>query len=133
MTNAQVEIVEEDVETLVGNATDSARRAVHAGMGAVATVRENATKLFNESEKYTAKLAEKGYGISEERRQAINEFVEPYQERARSFGDEVEARFNKATEAFLTRLNIPTADSIEELNKKIAALSRKVDKLSKAK
>lgn len=133
MANAQVEIIEENVETMVGNATDSARRVVHAGLGAAATVRENASKLFTDAEKYTEKLAEKGYGVSEERRQALTDFVEPYQARVRTFGEEVEARFNKATEAVLTRLNIPTADSIEDLNKKIASLSRKVDKLSKAK
>ena len=131
MANAQVEIIEENVETFVESATNSARKAVHTGMGAVATVRENTEKLFADTTSYTNELAEKGFGISEERRQAFNEFVEPYQERARTFGEDVEARFNKATESLLARLNIPTADSIEDLNKKIASLSRKVDKLSK--
>ena len=128
----QVEIIEEDVETVTSNLYDSARRVVHAGLGAVATVRENVGKLAAGAGDYTNGLADKGYGISKERRQAINEFVEPYQERVSNIASDVEARFNKSTEAFLTRLNIPTADSIEELNKKIATLSRKVDKLSKA-
>ncbi|MEM7335378.1 MAG: phasin family protein [Chloroflexota bacterium] len=131
MANAQVEIIEENVETFVESATSSARKVVHTGLGAVATVRENAEKLYADTNSYTNELAEKGFGISEERRQAFNEFVEPYQERVRVIGDDVEARFNKATESFLARLNIPTADSIEDLNKKIAALGRKVDKLAK--
>ena len=80
---------------------------------------------------FTNELAEKGFGISEERRQAFNEFVEPYQNRVNKINGNMEARFNKATETLLARLNIPTAESIEALNKKIAALSRKVDKLAK--
>ena len=49
MANAQVEIIEENVETFVENATNSARKAVHTGLGAAATVRENAEKLFSET------------------------------------------------------------------------------------
>lgn len=129
----KVEIIEENGETIVGSATNNARKVVNVSLGAAAAVRENVNKLVKETGSYTDNLAEKGQKLSQERRDAFNEFVEPYQTRFDNIGDEIEARFNKATENVLTRLNIPTADSIEELNKKIAALSRKVDKLAKAK
>lgn len=129
----RVEIIEENVETIVGNATSNARRAVNVSLGAAAVVRENVTRLVEETGTYTNDLADKGQQVAQKRREAFNEFVEPYQNRVNSFGDEVEARFNRATESLLTRFNIPTAESIEALNKKIASLSRKVDKLAKAK
>jgi poly(hydroxyalkanoate) granule-associated protein len=128
----QVVIIEETVDTVVTNATENARKFVNAGLGAVATVRENITKFYEDAGTQTNELAEKGQVVVNKRREAFNEFVEPVQERVTNFQNELETRFNKTTENMLARLNIPTAASIDELNKKIATLSRKVDKIAKA-
>ena len=45
----QVELIEENVDTIVGNATENARKFVNAGLGAAATVRENVVKFYEDA------------------------------------------------------------------------------------
>lgn len=127
----QVELIEENVETTVGNVQNATRKTLNAGVGLVAAARENVMKLYDEVGVQTNKLANKGQDVTKARRRDVEDFVRPYQERVNKTTETWEARFNKATERTLTRLNIPTADSVEELNKKVAALSRKIDKMAK--
>lgn len=132
MANLQFEKIDENVETMISNATDSARRVLHAGFGAAAIARENVTKLSVDREKVTNQLTERGQKVADEQRVAFNEFSEAYQKRVRDLANSLEGRLNKVTETVLTRLNIPTAESIDQLNRKVATLNRKVDKLNKA-
>lgn len=128
---SQVEIIEENVEMTVGTVQNATRKTFNAGVGLAATARENVMKLYDEVNVQTNKFANKGQDVTKARRRDIKDFVRPYQERVSETTEAWEARFNKATERTLTRLNIPTADSIDQLNKKVNALSRKIDKLAK--
>lgn len=134
---AQVNQLEENVDSIIDTATNNARKAANAGVGVAATVRETVVKLYEDAGAQTNDFAVKGKEVTKARREAFNdafnEFVEPYQERITNFSDDLEARFNQATESVLGRLNIPTADSIEKLNKKLASLDRKINKLAKEK
>lgn len=131
MSNQQVEMIEETAESLVNNVTGTARKAVLASLGAAAFVQENVKKLLGDVNAYTGKLADKGEVVTSDGRKMVNEFVEPYQEQARKARKDAESRFNNTTETVLNRLNIPSAKSIDDLNKKIASLGRKVDQLKK--
>lgn len=131
MANKQVENVQKQVNTVVETVTGTAHKVFQAGLGAAALVQENVVSLFDRSETFASKLVERGETTEKDGRKMFNEFIEPYQKRMRDNTKRAEKQFNDYTEMALNRVNIPSASNIEDLNKKIASLSRKVDQLKK--
>lgn len=103
------------------------RSALLIAMGTVAMGKEEVETIVN-------RLVEKGELAEKDARQLLSELWE----RGKGFSEstsKVEAKFEELidsrVEAVLDRLNVPSRRSVEELGKKIAELSQKVDELTR--
>jgi len=132
MVNETIEVVQEQVETTFEKVSGTARKVFWFGLGTVAMVQENLKALVDNTNSYANKMVEKGEAAEKDGRKMFNEFVEPYQKEAKDRVKEAEKQFNELSENLLNRINIPSATNIEELNKKVAGLGRKVDQLKKS-
>jgi poly(hydroxyalkanoate) granule-associated protein len=103
-----------------------------AGLGALATVEEEGTKLFGS-------LVDRGKQFEKERSDALKEVTE----KAREQGDEALSQLEEAGEetqslllnsvhSALERFGVPTQTEIDRLSTKVDALSEQVDALSDA-
>lgn len=109
--------------------TERGRDVWLAGLGALATVEEEGSKLFGT-------LVERGRGFEEQRREQVDEAIgraSEQQEKAlqqlEKQGESMRAMmlntFNSAMETF----GVPTREEVDSLNEKVDHLSTQVDKL----
>jgi poly(hydroxyalkanoate) granule-associated protein len=108
-----------------------AQKAMLVGLGAVDFVREEVTDLINDSSQFTNKLVERGETVAKDGRERASTMVERPQTRVREVARKAEARFDHYTELVLTRINVPTSREIGAVDKKLASLNRKLDKIAK--
>ena len=112
--------------------TERGRDVWLAGLGALATVEEEGTKLFNN-------LVDRGRSFESKRRKEIEEA----REQAEKQGSEVLSQLEEASEGTRTmltnavdnalqRFNVPTQKEVDKLSKKVDALSKQIDTLTKA-
>lgn len=101
-----------------------------AGLGAVATVEEEGTKLYDS-------LVDRGKQFEEQRREALEEATK----KAREQSDEALSQLEEASEetqsfllntvnAALERFGVPTRNEVDRLSEKVETLSEQVDDLS---
>ncbi len=100
---------------------ETARKVLLAGVGAVSLAQ-------SEIEDFVNKLVERGEIREKDGRKLINEL----RDKRRNQTKKAEKELDKRLDDILARLNIPTRSDIDELNKKIAALTKKIDELKKA-
>lgn len=149
-----VELIDETLEDgrgraveLFNNMTGLANKVYLAGLGAVVTAQEEAFELVKaaredtdnrfgalreNSEKLTNQFVERGESFHTDNITRINEMID---ERRNTVGETVQTVSTKANDTFngvMGRLNIPTADSVDALNKQIGSLGRKIDNLRKS-
>jgi polyhydroxyalkanoate synthesis regulator phasin len=98
------------------------RRLVLAGIGAAAL-------KHDEIEKFIDKLVERGEIAKQDGEKMMKEMRERHQKLHP--GEEHPA--HKKVERMMEKFSVPSKDDIEELNKKLSDLEKKIDKLSKAK
>lgn len=117
-------------ETLQDELTERGREVWLAGLGALATVEEEGTKLFN-------RLVDRGQEFEEERRKTLKEATE----KARKQGDEALAQLEEASEetqsvlsesvnSALERFGVPTRKEVDDLTEKVEHLSQQVEELA---
>lgn len=117
-------------ETLQDELTKRGRDVWLAGLGALATVEEEGTKLFN-------RLVDRGKEFEEERKDEL----ESASEKAREQRDEALAQIEEAGEetrtlltdtisAALERFGVPSRTEFEQLSDKVDALSQQVENLT---
>jgi len=99
----------------------SLRKVLLASIGAVALAQD-------EIEDFVNRLIERGEIAERDGRKLIRDLIEKRKEEAKK----VEEKLDKRIEEVLARMNIATKSDIQALSDKIAALSRKVDRLKKA-
>lgn len=104
---------------------EMARKVLLAGIGAMALTQE-------EIEKFVNKLIERGEIAEKDGRKLITDVVEKRKSRAKKVRSDTEEELDHRMEDILTRMNIPSKTDIAELNKKLTALTKKVDELKKA-
>jgi poly(hydroxyalkanoate) granule-associated protein len=103
-----------------------------AGLGALATVEEEGSKLFG-------RLVDRGAEFEEERRKELKEAGE----KAREQGDEALAQIEEASEetqsllmdtvnTALERFGVPTRSEVDRLSERVESLTKQVDELSDA-
>lgn len=123
-----------ELDTFRDELTERGREVWLAGLGALATVEEEGSKLFN-------RLIERGQEFEEERRHEIEEVTEEVTETARKQRDEALSQIEEAGEETrsaltntvknaLERFGVPTRDEVDRLAKKVDALSQQVDDLA---
>jgi poly(hydroxyalkanoate) granule-associated protein len=81
----------------------------------------------NEIEDFVGKLIERGEIAEKDGRKLVGEIKDKRQKATKGVEDEV----TKRVQQFLERINVPTKDDIDVLNKKINMLSKKIDELKK--
>lgn len=104
------------------------RRVLLAGVGAAALTTEEIQDFLN-------RLVDRGELAEKDARKLMNDIVARRDGAEKRVEKSVESASNvveEQIERILTRLNVPNKFDIEELSKKIASLSQKVDDLVKA-
>lgn len=127
----QVEMIQEQVEITPNPLFDTARKAYLAGLGIFSLTQEQFGNLFDNAEKITNDLVERGTKVEARSKKKINKLVKQQRKEVEERASEVEKRVSNYSSNLLNRLNLPTANEVEELNKKIASLTRKVERLRK--
>lgn len=105
---------------------ETVRSVLLAGIGALALTKEEVEAVLD-------RLVERGELAEKDARQLAEEL----KERRKKDVQEWEERLTRALEPRLQwvveRLNLPTRDDVEALSKRISALERKIDRLTKEK
>lgn len=101
---------------------EASRRLLLAAIGAVAYAQD-------EVEDFIDRLVERGEIAEKDGTQLVKEMLEKRSEKRSS----IEAEVNKRMQQTMEQLNVPTKKDIEELSAKIAALTKKVEEMKKAK
>ncbi len=119
-------------DTLQSEFTQRGRDVWLAGLGALATVEEKGTEMFND-------LIDRGKNFEESRRERL----EKAREEAEKQGEEALKRIEEASEEtsmFFTdtvnqameRFGVPTRKEVDRLSDQVSKLSEQVDKLASA-
>jgi polyhydroxyalkanoate synthesis regulator phasin len=116
-----VEVSEEEVVVEEPSILESLRRVLLASVGVVALTIEEIGELVD-------KLVERGEIAEQEGKKLVLEIKEKRKKKTDEAEDVASSRVREA----LDRMDIPTKSDIEDLSKKIATLSKKVDDLKKA-
>lgn len=121
----EVEVTEEImVENGHNPMLEMARKVLLAGIGAVALTQE-------EIEKFVSKLVERGEIAEKDGRKLIKDVMEKRRKKGEEVQDEVEDEFGRRMEEVLARMNIASKSDIDELNRKLTTLTKKLDELNK--
>jgi poly(hydroxyalkanoate) granule-associated protein len=121
-------------ESLQDELTKRGRDVWLAGLGALATVEEEGSKLFN-------RLVDRGKDFETERREELKEVSEEVSEKARKQRDEALSQLEEAGEetqsllletvnSALERFGVPTRSEVDRLADRVETLSEQVDNLS---
>lgn len=101
---------------------DVVRRMMLAGIGAIALTHDEIVEFID-------KLVERGEIARKDREELIQEMKERYKKSYHS--DESPA--HKKVNEMMERFSVPTKKDLDELNKKLADLEKKIDGLTKPK
>ena len=116
-----VEVSEEEVVIEEPSILESLRRVLLASVGVVALTIEEVGDLVDT-------LVERGEIAEQEGKKLIIEIKEKRKKKT----DEAEEVASSRVREALDKMDIPTKSDIDDLSKKIASLSKKVDELKKA-
>ena len=120
-----IEVTEEVIaENGYNHMLELARKVLLAGIGAVALAQE-------EIEEFVNKLIERGEIAEQDGRRLMKDVIERRKKKAEEVRSGTEEQFEQRMEDILNRMNIPSKSDIDDLSKKVSALSRKVDQLKK--
>ena len=103
---------------------DMARKVLLASIGAVALTQE-------EVEKVVHKLIERGEIAEKDGRKLIKDVMARRKQKASDVRAETEDEFESRMEDVLSRMNIASKSDIDALNRKITALTKKLDETNK--
>lgn len=117
-------------ESLQDELTERGRDVWLAGLGALATVEEEGTKLFN-------RLVDRGQDFEEERRHELEEATEKVREQSdealaqfEEAGEETQSMLSDSVRAALERFGVPTREEVDDLADKVDHLSQQVEELA---
>lgn len=121
-----------NTETLQDELTKRGRDVWLAGLGALATVEEEGSKLFG-------RLVDRGKHFEEERREELDEVREKAEKQRdealaqlEEAGEETQSRLLDTVNSALERFGVPTRSEVDRLTEKVETLSNQVDELSEA-
>jgi poly(hydroxyalkanoate) granule-associated protein len=112
--------------------TERGREVWLAGLGALATVEEEGTKLFN-------RLVDRGQQFEEKRRHELEEATEKVREQSdeaisqiEEAGEETQSMLSNSINAALERFGVPTRNEVDDLAGKVDHLSQQVEALAES-
>jgi len=119
-------------ERLQDELTERGRDVWLAGLGALATVEEEGTKLFN-------RLVDRGQQFEEKRRHELEEATEKVREQSdeaisqiEEAGEETQSMLSNSINAALERFGVPTRNEVDDLAGKVDHLSQQVEALAES-
>jgi len=123
-------------ETLQTELTQRGREVWLAGLGALATVEQEGSKLYNQ-------LVDRGKQFEDERRETLEKTREELTETARTQSEEALSQLEEAGEetqsllldtvnSALERFGVPTRTEVDRLSDRVETLSEQVDALARA-
>lgn len=121
-----IDVEEEVAEEKISPFVEGIRRAMLASVGAFALAQDEAEKFIN-------KLIEKGEIAEKDGRSLLKDLSENRKKRAKESSQRVSDEMEKRMESLFNRMNIPTKADIEQLSKKVAELTKKIDALKEQK
>ena len=134
-TTENVVIEEETLQETANLFFNSARKAMNAGLGAVDLAREEVTNLLEKTqvdiEEIFNNLVARGESFGADNRQRFDEAVNSRKAQAEETVSDLRANIDSQIEKALHTMNIPTKADIDDLSKKIANLTKKVNALAK--
>lgn len=117
-------------ETLQDELTERGREVWLAGLGALATVEEEGSKLFS-------RLVDRGEDFEEERREELEEASETVREQSdealaqiEEAGEETQSLLMDTVNTALERFGVPTRSEVDRLSDKVETLTEQLDELS---
>ncbi len=117
-------------ESLPDELSERAREVWLAGLGALGTVEEEGTKLFN-------RLVDRGQKFEEERRHDIEEATEKVRKQSdetlaqlEEAGEETQSMLAESVNSALERFGVPTRKEVDDLKDKVDHLSQQVEELA---
>lgn len=117
-------------DSLQDELTERGREVWLAGLGALATVEEEGTKLFN-------RLVDRGQKFEEERRHELEEATEKVREQSdeaisqlEEAGEETQSMLTETVNSALERFGVPTQKEVDDLADKVDHLSKQVETLA---
>ncbi|WP_103020714.1 phasin family protein [Salinibacter altiplanensis] len=117
-------------DNLQDELTERGREVWLAGLGALATVEEEGTKLFN-------RLVDRGQDFEEERQARIEEATEKVREQSdealaqlEEAGEETQSMLADSVKAALDRFGVPTQKEVDDLADTVTRLSEQVEELA---
>ncbi|MCH8568102.1 MAG: phasin family protein [Balneolales bacterium] len=117
--------------TAVESLTGKAREVWLAGLGALASVEEEGSKVFN-------KLVDKGEKFEERGKKQLDEAYDDLNKTYKEFETKLKSTFSKAEgeiddnlQELVHKMGVPTQEEIKELTSQVEKLVKKVDQLSK--
>lgn len=134
-------VVEETTKERV-NFAEAAQKVLHLGLGAAVMAQEEAAALFEKAQskmqkmveqtqhdasELVDKMVERGTSVEEDSRQRVNGFVKERKKQV----NKAQNTFEDQIERVLHRMNVPTKNDIEKLEKKLTTLTKKVNELAK--
>lgn len=130
-----VVIEEEALQETANIFFNGARKAMNASLGAVDLAREEVTNLFEKAqidiEEIFNNLVTRGESFGADNRQRIDEAVTSRKSQVEGTVNDLRSTIDTQIEKALNAINIPTKSDIDELSKKIANLTKKVNALAK--
>ncbi len=118
-------------KSTVDSLTGRAREVWLAGLGALASVEEEGTKVFN-------KLIEKGTDFEKRGKKQLDEAYDELTDSYKKLEGKLKSGFTKAEDEIdenmqelIHKMGVPTQDEIRELTSQVEKLITKVDQLSK--
>lgn len=131
MTDQKPKETSED-DTLQNELSERGREVWLAGLGALATVEEEGTKLFN-------RLIDRGQEFEAERRDEIENVTEKAREQRdealsqiEEVGEETQSALTNTVNSALERFGVPTRNEVDRLTDRVEALSQRVEELTEA-
>ncbi|MCA9952179.1 MAG: phasin family protein [Anaerolineales bacterium] len=129
----KLQAVQEQAQNVYGKVYGTAHKTFLAGVGMMAWAQDEIVDLWVHGNEFADKLVVRGEEISKVRQAQINELIEKNQAQVKDAANKTTETFDKYSEQVLTRVNVklPTVEDLDVLNKKVATLSRKLNKTAK--
>ena len=131
-----VVIQQEEMEENGFSVIEMAHKSVQVSLGAVDMAQAEVMALLEKAQKgvneLISEMAERGAKVEKNSRTRMNSFVDTRRKQVDSTINEATGSLDTRIENVLHTMNVPTKTDIEELNKKVSMLTRKINTLVKA-
>jgi poly(hydroxyalkanoate) granule-associated protein len=127
----ETEEVETSWETTRKQIADYSRKMFLASLGVVGMAQDNINDAWTSSQKFADKLVERGETFEEKNLRRARNAGKDAQEQVEGVMEKGKSRFDETVESVINRLQLPTRSTISELEKQIASLGRKIDRIRK--